>query len=175
MTLPWGSQPPVGGSALISLTDTPPHTRKAHKSEREKRERERKKNGAGGGVLQGKGPFPSSVWDPWWNRAAQGAGLLKNRSKVKRALRDFLQSRLGRTVFFLACHLARLVCTLPIIHSRNSQAIPCSSSLGRAVSGKLTLLGRTAMSICETGRASTGPLGAVIHVIWEYTPAADPH
>ena len=23
------------------------------------------------------------VWDPWWNRAAQGAGLLINRSKVK--------------------------------------------------------------------------------------------
>ena len=83
MTLPWGSQPPVGGSALISLTDTPPHPRKIHIKVREKREREKKKNGAGGGVLQGKGPFPSSVWDPWWNRAAQGAGLLKNRSKVK--------------------------------------------------------------------------------------------
>ncbi len=49
---------------------------------REKREREREKKG--GGVLQGKGLFPSSVWDPWWNRAAQGAGLLKNRSKVKK-------------------------------------------------------------------------------------------
>ena len=85
MTLPWGSQPPVGGSALISLTDTPPHPRKKiHIKVREKkREREKKKNGAGGGVLQGKGPFPSSVWDPWWNRAAQGAGLLINRSKVK--------------------------------------------------------------------------------------------
>ena len=34
--------------------------------------------------FRGKGLFPSSVWDPWWNRAAQGAGLLKNRSKVKR-------------------------------------------------------------------------------------------
>ena len=85
MTLPWGSQPPVGGSALISLTDTPPHPRKIHIKVREKeREREKKKNGTGGGVLQGKGPFPSSVWDPWWNRAAQGAGLLKNRSKVKK-------------------------------------------------------------------------------------------
>ncbi len=85
MTLPWGSQPPVGGSALISLTDTPPHPRKIHIKVREKkRERKKKKkNGAGGGVLQGKGPFPSSVWDPWWNWAAQGAGLLKNRSKVK--------------------------------------------------------------------------------------------
>ena len=84
MTLPWGSQPPVGGSALISLTDpTPLAKKRIYKSVREKREREKKKNGAGGGVLQGKGLFPSSVWDPWWNRAAQGAGLLKNRSKVK--------------------------------------------------------------------------------------------
>jgi hypothetical protein len=33
--------------------------------------------------FRGKGLFPSSVWDPWWNRAAQGAGLLINRSKVK--------------------------------------------------------------------------------------------
>ena len=42
----------------------------------------------GGGVLvQGKGPnLPSPFLDPWWNRAAQGAGLLKNRSKVKRYL-----------------------------------------------------------------------------------------
>jgi hypothetical protein len=32
----------------------------------------------GGGVLvQGKGPnLPSPFLDPWWNRAAQGAGLL---------------------------------------------------------------------------------------------------
>ena len=94
MTLPWGSQPPVGGSALISLTDTPPHPRNIHIKVREKkRERE---NGAGGGVLQGKGPFPSSVWDPWWNRAAQGAGLLKNRSKVKRIQRGTSKNRKSR-------------------------------------------------------------------------------
>ena len=72
-------------SDLSDRHPTPP-AKNPYKSEREKRERERekKKNGAGGGVLQGKGPFPSSVWDPWWNRAAQGAGLLKNRSKVKK-------------------------------------------------------------------------------------------
>ena len=34
-------------------------------------------------MLQGKGLFPSSIWDLWWNRAAQGARLLINRSKVK--------------------------------------------------------------------------------------------
>ena len=34
-------------------------------------------------MLQGKGLFPSSVWDPWWNRAAQGAGLLKIDQKSK--------------------------------------------------------------------------------------------
>ena len=41
------------------------------------REKNRGYHSSGGGVLQGKGPFPSSVWDPWWNREAQGASLLK--------------------------------------------------------------------------------------------------
>ena len=41
-------------------------------------EREKK----GGGVLQGKG-INLFFWAPWWRQAARGAGLLKNRSKVK--------------------------------------------------------------------------------------------
>ena len=75
--------------AVLGSPPTDPNTnhtqkkkKRKEKSVREKREREKKKSG--GGVLQGKGLFPSSVWDLWWNRAAQGAGLLINRSKVKR-------------------------------------------------------------------------------------------
>ena len=59
MTLPWGSQPPVGGSALIFLTDTPPHPRKIHIEVREKkREREIKKKGGGGWCASGERALP---------------------------------------------------------------------------------------------------------------------